>query len=223
MERPFQHLDPSLRGNKNNVRNHFKYSAGEVSDYDSRVELDIPGYWAVHQAIRGAFPYDDDLAELRYLELGVGTGNLTRTILTDHANITVDAFDVSAEMLRLARRKLSGFSDHVRFYHEDVYEATFARTYHVASIFLCENQGRMFAPDFLARVNMSLVPGGLFICCTSNEPRGGFTEELVSQSGFQATTVCRIPPFAVYGLSKRILRETKGKAVLVLHKTEVAQ
>jgi SAM-dependent methyltransferase len=187
------------------------------------VEVEIPGYWAVHQTIRDAFPYDDDLAELRYLELGVGTGNLTRTILVGHANIRVDAFDISAEMLRLAPRKLSAFGDRVDFFHEDVYEATFPRTYHVASIFLCENQGRMFAPDFLARVHTSLVPDGLFICCTSNEAKGRFGRKLAPQIGFQAATVWRKPPFAVYSLSKRMLRDTGGQEVSVPHKTRIAR
>jgi SAM-dependent methyltransferase len=141
-------------------RTHFIYTAEEAVLYDTVIEREIPCYHELHRVIRDVFPYDDTIQELRYLELGIGTGNLTKYIIEAHANIRVDGYDISHQMLEIAHSKLQNYS-----------EVSFSNNYHVASIFLCEDQERIFTKDFLSRIYHSLLSKGVFIvCCSAKIP-----------------------------------------------------
>jgi SAM-dependent methyltransferase len=150
------------------MRTHFHYTEDEALVYDQRATLDIPCYSEIHEFFRTHCPYDDELPQVRYLELGVGTGNLTDVILNGHDNVVVDAYDRSFTMLEIASRKLARFGSRVRLCHSDVFAAHFPQGYDAATLFLCEEQSRILSHEFLARIAFCLKPRGCFVFCSCN-------------------------------------------------------
>src|SRR6478672_9520762 len=56
----------------------------------------------------------------RVLTVGEGTGDFLRTFVRVHRNAVVDCLDASARMLELARLRISGPFNRVRFLKEDI-------------------------------------------------------------------------------------------------------
>jgi SAM-dependent methyltransferase len=187
-------------------RTHFIYTVEEALLYDTVIEREIPCYHEMHRVIRDVFPYDNCIEELRYLELGIGTGNLTKYIIEAYTNIRVDGYDISPQMLEIARSKLQNYSGRVRLHCADVFEVEFSNNYHVATIFLCEDQERIFTEDFLNQIYHSLVSNGVFIICCG----GHFTDAPLSEFSWRrkktdrwtVNNVWEKKPFGIFMLHK---------------------
>lgn len=147
------------------MRTSFRYSNDEAVHYDRLVENEIPSYREIHRLIVEWFPYDDSLQTFHYLELGVGTGNLTSSILEGHPNIEVDAYDISEVMLRQARKKLSRFSNVIRFHNNDVFHTQFVRRYNAITLFLCEPAENAAIPAFFEQLANCLWDGASLLVC----------------------------------------------------------
>jgi tRNA (cmo5U34)-methyltransferase len=89
---------------------------GEVFEdsrvYDPGIEAIVPRYDELHDAILNA-PPQERTDEIRVLELGAGTGELTAKLLTRFSESSVLAVDHSEKMLAEAERKLETFGDRV--------------------------------------------------------------------------------------------------------------
>ncbi len=90
---------------------------GEVFEdsrvYDPGIEAIVPRYDELHDTILNAPPQERN-DEVRVLELGAGTGELTSKLLTRFPESTVLAVDHSERMLSEAERKLETFGDRVQ-------------------------------------------------------------------------------------------------------------
>ena len=76
-------------------------------DYDrSRRQL-VPGFDQFYEAVPESVPFGED-QEIRVLDLGAGTGLLSATVAERFPRSRVTLVDISVEMLRVARRRLSG-------------------------------------------------------------------------------------------------------------------
>lgn len=65
----------------------------------------------------------------RVLTVGEGTGDFLRTFVRVHRNAVVDCLDASARMLELARLRISGPINRVRFLKEDILSWTAPESY----------------------------------------------------------------------------------------------
>lgn len=133
--------------------------------YDPGIEAIVPRYDELHDAILNS-PPQDRTDEIRVLELGAGTGELTTKLLTRFPESTVLAVDHSEGMLAEAERKLETFGNRA-----DIVQGTFPDDYPTATDEFdlaisslavhhlpSDEKRRLF--DSLAD---ALVPGGWFV------------------------------------------------------------
>ena len=76
-------------------------------DYDGARRMLVPGFDGFYGAAVGSIPFDRD-EPLRVLDLGAGTGILSRMVAGRFPRSRVTLVDISVEMLRVARRRFAG-------------------------------------------------------------------------------------------------------------------
>ncbi|MBR3213848.1 MAG: class I SAM-dependent methyltransferase [Methanosphaera sp.] len=79
----------------------------EAENFDDNVYKNIPRYDEMIDALIKAIPFDKE--DLRVLDLGCGTGNITKKVLERYPKAHVTCLDLSKNMLELAKEKLSGY------------------------------------------------------------------------------------------------------------------
>ncbi|WP_276300427.1 class I SAM-dependent methyltransferase [Halorussus lipolyticus] len=137
----------------------------DASVYDPGIEAIVPRYDELHDAILNAPPHDRS-DEIRVLELGAGTGELTAKLLTRFPNSSVRVVDHSDQMLGQAEQKLDTFGDRATLetgaFPDDYPEETGEYDLVVSSLavhHLDEDQKQ----ELFDAVHESLAPGGWFI------------------------------------------------------------
>jgi cyclopropane fatty-acyl-phospholipid synthase-like methyltransferase len=137
----------------------------DASVYDPGIEAIVPRYDELHDTILNAPPHGRD-EEIRVLELGAGTGELTAKLLTRFPRSSVLAVDHSDEMLSKAAQKLDTFGDRATLetgaFPDDYPEASDEYDLVVSSLavhHLDETSKR----DLFDAVYESLAPGGWFL------------------------------------------------------------
>lgn len=65
-----------------------------------------------------------DIQNPRILELAAGEGFLTEYLLEYNPNITIDAVDLSSEMIETSKQRLQQFSDQIHYFHQDAIKFT---------------------------------------------------------------------------------------------------
>jgi tRNA (cmo5U34)-methyltransferase len=141
-------------------RKHFDLLAAQ---YDALFVPRLASYEAMHNAILSMLPTSHTGA-LRVLELGPGTGNLTRKVLERLPNSRVVGYELSAEMLAQAREKLTAMIDRVHLIEADLSQATFDGPFDVvlSAIAVHHVPPRAKAALF-RRLYSALQPGGVLI------------------------------------------------------------
>ena len=91
------------------TRAHFD---AEAADYDAQRPYRLH-YAELQQVMLRAIPYPPE-ASFIVLELGIGTGLLTEQLLRRFPHATVEAYDLSEEMLARARQRLAPFGTRVK-------------------------------------------------------------------------------------------------------------
>jgi tRNA (cmo5U34)-methyltransferase len=141
-------------------RQHFDRMAEQ---YDTLFVPHVGGYSAMHAAILGMLP-DTSAQPGRILELGIGTGNLTRQILQRLPGSHLVAYDLSAHMLAQAREKLTPEIDRIEFIEADISRATFVGPFDIAvSAIAVHHVPPRLKPSLFARLYAALKPGGVLI------------------------------------------------------------
>ena len=151
---PAEHRNVSLS------RRHFDRLAGE---YDSSFTRQMPAYGRMHQTILSMAALGG--RELgRVLELGAGTGTLTKKLLERFPSVEVTAVDLSAEMLALARPKLAFAGGRVILREADVSSADLGTGYDavVSAIAFHHVPARKKAP-VIAALHGALNEGGALV------------------------------------------------------------
>jgi len=85
----------------------------EAPAYDRVARASMPGYLDLHRTLVAGIPFVATRS-FRLLELGVGTGTLTRMVLEEFPHAEVTGVDLSPRMIAEARRKLHAHRDRVR-------------------------------------------------------------------------------------------------------------
>ena len=84
-----------------------KHFNREAENFDKQVQKNIPCYNEMLEALINAIP--DDKEELKILDLGCGTGNITQKVLERFLHARVTCLDLSENMIEIAKYKLSEY------------------------------------------------------------------------------------------------------------------
>ncbi len=98
----------------------------DVTQFDRHIKLIVPRYEELHEAVLRSIP--PDLPEdVQILELGCGTGELTKKLCERYPNARITALDYSPRMLAVCREKLKRFGNRVQLIEGDFAVSTFPR------------------------------------------------------------------------------------------------
>lgn len=96
------------------------YDKKEMVDwYEKRAQIIGMKRDELDSAIISMFPYEKD-EDIRVLELGSGTGNLTEKILQSFSRANVICMDGSSEMLNAAKSRLQNYGARVTFFQKNL-------------------------------------------------------------------------------------------------------
>ncbi|KZX16398.1 class I SAM-dependent methyltransferase [Methanobrevibacter curvatus] len=109
-----------------NVKKRFEEVADE---YDEEFVKLIPHYQASIEALINTIPFDEN-KEIKILDLGCGTGVVTKNLKELFPNSTVTCLDLSPKMIEIAKEKLKNYKgieffvgDFLNFEFEEGYDA----------------------------------------------------------------------------------------------------
>ena len=147
-----------------NVRKHLALGN---ADYDEAIRRFIPGYEemlsAAADAVISTSPSDVQ-------DLGAGTGALSEAILKLHRSVKIELLDIDPEMLEIAKQRLLGFGDRVRYSRRSFSQPLESSDAFVASLSLhhvatLEAKAAVYSNAF-----ESLRPGGVLVNADVNMP-----------------------------------------------------
>jgi len=141
-------------------RGDFCYVEGDM--YDPNIADIILGYDQMHKAIIRSIPFPRDEA-IRVLDLGMGTGKTSESILLNFPRAKVSGVDLFQDMLDKASQRLSGY-DSINLIKGDMLTVDYAGGYDVIASALAihhlsfEDKKRLFK-----KIYAHMNPGGCFI------------------------------------------------------------
>lgn len=96
----------------------------DVTQFDEHIRLIVPRYEELHEAVLRSIPPDLP-STLKILELGCGTGELTKKLCERYPKAQIVALDYSSRMLAVCQEKLKKFGDRVRLIEGDFSQTEF--------------------------------------------------------------------------------------------------
>ena len=145
-----------------------------IDEYDGRIRTFIPGYEEMIAASAHALS-GLDVPEPHIVDLGTGTGALAAACLRVRPGARITAIDADAEILELARQRLSGSAPASSFMSGVFEEVTLpACDAIVASLSLHHVRTDEAKRTLYRRCREVLSAGGLLVsadCCPASDPR----------------------------------------------------
>lgn len=118
---------------------------------------------------------------MRVLELGAGPGRLAIEIKRRHPDVTVEAVDIDASMIRRARRNAATAGVEIDFAEADMTRLPAVATYdRVCSTMVFHHLAPHAKHDALASARRALRPDGSFVVADFGRPRGALQWALFS-------------------------------------------
>ena len=142
------------------IRQHFEK---EAAGFDRLFFKVMPRYEEMMQALVDALPFDRK-ERVRILDLGCGTGNLSKRLIRAFPFSRITCVDMAENMLAMARLKLKT-NRNVSFWQGDIREFGFKQKYDVivASMVLHHIEGKD-KPRLYRTMRDSLSKDGVFFC-----------------------------------------------------------
>lgn len=142
------------------VKSHFEEEARE---FDETILKLIPHYKDMIDALTSSIPFEVD-AEIKVLDLGCGTGTVTKTLKKKFKNAHVTCLDLAENMIEMAKIKLKNQND-IKYVTGDFYEYNFTDKYHVivSSLALHHLATDEDKKMFYKKIYNALAPGGMFL------------------------------------------------------------
>ncbi len=140
------------------ITEHFERAASGFDTYFYRV---MPRYEELLAALVESLPFDAS-DPISVVDLGCGTGNLTRAVTGAFPEASVLCIDVAENMLAMARGKLGG-NDRITFMQGDVRTTPLPGPYNaVVSSMVLHHVDITEKPALYRRLYNALRPGGVF-------------------------------------------------------------
>jgi tRNA (cmo5U34)-methyltransferase len=142
------------------IKNHFEE---EAEMYDGIIKNLIPYYNQMVEALMNTLPFDRT-AEIDAIDLGCGTGTISRAVRDAYPKAKLTCVDISEKMLKMASGKLSDVSD-AAFINRNFYDFSFDKKYDavVSSLALHHLVTKEDKLDFYRKIYSCLNSGGIFI------------------------------------------------------------
>ncbi|MFA6614290.1 MAG: class I SAM-dependent methyltransferase [Endomicrobiia bacterium] len=143
-----------------NVKKHFE---NEAAIFDNIIIKIIPYYIEMIDALLSAISFDKT-QKINVLDLGCGTGNLSKRILDKYTNANIVCVDISQNMINIARQKLADYKN-VEFVVGDIEEIEFKDKYDlvVSSLVLHHLVTDDRKKNFYKRIFNMLNENGIFV------------------------------------------------------------
>lgn len=140
------------------IKNHFEE---EAKEFDIIIQKLIPNYNLMIDALVSAIPFAEN-SNFTLIDLGCGTGTISKTIKNLFPNANITCVDISKNMLQIAESKLNG---KVKCICEDFYNFEFPQKYNliVSSLALHHLETDSDKLMFYKKIYSALNPGGIFI------------------------------------------------------------
>ncbi len=141
------------------IKAHFESEAKEFDDIIIKL---IPYYNQMIGALIDSIHFDNDAA-IRIIDLGCGTGTISKRISEKYPNSKIICLDVASNMIDIAKHKLSGHND-VEFITGDFSKIDTNEKYDVivSSLALHHLENDKEKRDFYTKVYDSLTDFGIF-------------------------------------------------------------
>lgn len=110
----------------NKVKSHFEEEAAE---FDELILKLIPHYEEMINALISSIPFNRE-DSIKVLDLGCGTGTITKSLKEKFQNASVTCLDLAENMIEMAKIKLNEYND-IAFVTDDFYHFNFPEKYEV--------------------------------------------------------------------------------------------
>lgn len=90
----------------------------KASEYDIKIKKTVPKYQEMQDVIVSLLPFKRN-APIKVLDLGIGTGNLSSTLLRQFPNAKIVGIDKDEEMLKIASKKLRRITSKIKMIEGD--------------------------------------------------------------------------------------------------------
>jgi tRNA (cmo5U34)-methyltransferase len=149
-----------------------------AADYDRARRQLVPGLDGFYGAALESVPFRQD-AQIQVLDLGAGTGLLSSMVAGRFPRSRVTLVDLSVEMLRVARRRLSEGNGRFEFRNMDYARKPLPRGYDlVVSALSIHHLTHGDKKELFEKVHDSLAEGGYFV--NADQVQGETPEEETS-------------------------------------------
>ncbi|WP_227717237.1 class I SAM-dependent methyltransferase [Methanobacterium lacus] len=146
--------------NLEHVKEHFEE---EAKEFDDTIVKLIPMYSQMIDSMILTIPQEVS-DEFKVLDLGTGTGNVSKAIKEKFKHASIDCIDIAEKMIEMAKIKLEGYTD-IHYYTGDFYEFEFEEKYDVvvSSLALHHIKTDDEKKKFYHKIYHILKEGGIFI------------------------------------------------------------
>lgn len=143
-----------------NVKAHFEE---EAKEFDEIILKLIPHYEDMICALISSIPFEHDIS-IRVLDLGCGTGTITKNLKEKFKNAQVTCLDLAENMIEMAKIKLNEYDD-VDYVIGDFYDYNFSENYDVivSSLALHHLVTDDDKKGFYKKIYDALDQGGIFL------------------------------------------------------------
>jgi tRNA (cmo5U34)-methyltransferase len=141
------------------VQEHFD---SEAEDYDSLILTLIPNYSEMTDVLVNSIPFNEKKT-FEVLDLGCGTGNISKKIKDKFPNSKIHCVDLAENMVKIAQKKLSNYLD-ITYEIGDFQNISLNSDYEVivSSLAMHHLKTDQDKKDVYQKVYESLTSGGVF-------------------------------------------------------------
>jgi tRNA (cmo5U34)-methyltransferase len=142
------------------VKEHFEE---EAKEFDNTILKLIPRYDDMISCMVSVIPFDNS-EEFKLLDLGSGTGNITKAVKERYPHSKISCIDIAENMIQMAKIKLQDYTD-IEYYTGDFSEFDFKEKYDVivSSLALHHIKTNEDKKKFYSKIYSALKEGGVFL------------------------------------------------------------
>ncbi len=143
-----------------NVKEHFEE---EAKEFDNTILKLIPRYNEMINCMVSIIPFNNS-EEFKLLDLGSGTGNITKAVKEKYPHSKISCIDIAENMIQMAQIKLQNYTD-IEYYTGDFSEFEFEQKYDVivSSLALHHIKTDDDKKDFYDKIFSALKVNGVFL------------------------------------------------------------
>ena len=146
------------------VGNNKVYIFQNPTEFDIIIRKTIPYYETMLQAIKEYIPFSKDNPIIG-LDVGCGTGSVTKMLLAHFPLLRIDCLDFSLDMLAALQKNLNDFVDHYSIINQDIRDFKLSGQYNliVSNLSIHHINSLTKKREFYEKIFDLLLPNGVFV------------------------------------------------------------